>query len=95
MHRLFNTPEGTPVDYEEMVATRIHPDDREKVKAAVAQGAATGRYDCKYRIVNNDGSVTHVKACSDNYVNSNGTTSMVGTVTDITELVMLQEQVRC
>ena len=43
MYVLFGVPEGTPVQYEEVVATRIHPDDREKVKEAVATGAITGR----------------------------------------------------
>ena len=77
--RLFEIPEGSKATYEELLANRIHADDRSKVQEAVANGATTGRYDCQYRIARDDGSCIHVKACSENCLNRDGTTSMVRT----------------
>ena len=75
--KMFEIPEGSLATYEELLVSRIHADDRLKVQEAHARGAATGQYDCQYRIARDDGSCIHVKACSENCINHDGTTSMV------------------
>jgi len=74
---MFEIPEGSSASYEQLLTDRIHADDRAKVQEAVAKGALTGRYECQYRIVLDDGSCTHVKAYSEKYANRDGSDSMV------------------
>jgi PAS domain S-box-containing protein len=71
----------------EQVLERIHPDDRERVGAAIAGvDALEGMQDLEHRIVRGDGAVRHLRV-SVSVVDRDGevATRIVGSVQDITE----------
>jgi PAS domain S-box-containing protein len=72
----------------------VHPDDRERVEAAMDRIRATGRlYEVEHRIVRPDGAVRYVREHADCIVNAAGKiTRMIGTVQDITDYKQLEEQ---
>ena len=70
-------PQDKPLVYEELLNTRVHPDDRSKLDDNLKKGVITGRYDCSYRILQDGGPAMHVRACSNNYSNPDGSVSMV------------------
>ena len=72
---------------------RIHPDDRERVLAALDERGKTGRFSIEYRWQCADGGYKHfhdqavlVKDSED------GTTEFAGTLTDVTDQRMLESQ---
>jgi signal transduction histidine kinase len=72
---------------------RLHPDDRERVLAALAERAESGRFSIEYRWQCADGSFKHfhdqavlVKDGED------GTTEFAGTLTDVSEQRMLESR---
>jgi len=72
---------------------RLHPDDRERVFAALAERAESGRFSIEYRWQCADGSFKHfhdqavlVKDGED------GTTEFAGTLTDVSEQRMLESR---
>ena len=59
VHALFAFDHDGPTPRLDILATRIHPDDRERVAAALASAAdpaGAGRYEAEYRVVRPDGS---------------------------------------
>ena len=83
--------EADTIGYEDAVAL-IHPDDREKVRQAVADSSRALHplpYDVEYRIVRADGSIrwVHAKGRSNISVGGLGpdTVSFDGTIADVTE----------
>jgi PAS domain S-box-containing protein len=75
---------------------RVHPEDRERVGAWVAQLRERGRGgETEYRIVRPDGDVRHVFATAEVAVDAaEGVTSLFGTAMDVTERRRLEEQLR-
>ncbi len=64
----------------------IHPEDRDRVKAAIEQGRLEGKpYDIQYRILHKDGSVrwVHGKGRSVDFID--GKAALQGVIIDITE----------
>ncbi len=84
---LFGLPPGVPVDYQNAYVTGLHPDDRERATAAVADAldpAGSGTFDVEYRTI---GIVDGIERC----VVAKGTSfregdsyRLIGTVQDVT-----------
>jgi two-component system, cell cycle sensor histidine kinase and response regulator CckA len=75
---------------------RVHPDDRERVRAAAEETIVTGKpYAVEHRIVRPDGSVRNVQEHGALVRALNGTGDLLaGTVQDVTEYRELEEQFR-
>jgi PAS domain S-box-containing protein len=93
--RILGVSEGSPASYAGFVE-RIHPDDRARVEAVVAEGVAKRRateYD--WRLVRPDGTLRHVHTRSIVITDATGAiVRMVGTSLDITERKQADENQR-
>lgn len=70
---LFAIPPGEPVDFPRYLGC-LHPDDRERVQAAVHRAVATGGdYDQEYRVIWPDGSEHWVNSLARVFYQSDGT----------------------
>jgi PAS domain S-box-containing protein len=81
-------PGGAPMGRDEYLAL-VHPDDRARSAARIAQGVVKGRWEDEYRIVRADGAVRWVMA--------KGTVLgdlVLGAVLDVTERAQREEQLR-
>lgn len=74
----------------------IHPEDREKVKAALAHTvAAGGLYQPEYRIIRPDGSIRHITSRGELVRDDKGNPKKInGIIWDITERNLAEDQVR-
>jgi len=93
--RIFGTEQRTDLttaDFYELV----HPDDLERVRAAVATAIAqAGRYELEHRIVRPDGTEGWVFEAADVVADDRGNpVEMTGVVQDITERHEAEEQIR-
>ena len=72
----------------------VYPDDRERVEEAMARVRSTGRlYDIEHRIVRPDGTIRYVREHADCIADAGGKVlRMIGTVQDITDYKLLEEQ---
>src|SRR5918997_5626970 len=78
-------PADMPLTYEQLEAMR-HPDDRERVAAAVEAAVTSGRdYDVDYRIVRPDGSIGRILARGHAIYEDGRPVRMVGVTLDVTE----------
>jgi two-component system cell cycle sensor histidine kinase/response regulator CckA len=95
-HRIF----GVPIDQfggsSEAFFTFVHPDDRAAVRAASDAAAASGQpYDIEHRVVRPDGSVRWVHEKAGIQRDAQGRPlRMIGTVQDITDRRLLEDQLR-
>ena len=79
------TPEIFLRETQEERLRRIHPDDHEKLAAAIKAGALTGRFDGRYRYLHPDGRVLHLLTVSRLVAESPGAPAMrMGLVMDLT-----------
>ena len=79
------TPEIFLGETQEERLQRIHPDDHEKLAAAIEAGALTGRFDGQYRYLHPDGRVLHLLTLSRLVSESPGAPAMrMGLVMDLT-----------
>ncbi|OLC46087.1 MAG: hypothetical protein AUH43_14675 [Acidobacteria bacterium 13_1_40CM_65_14] len=95
-HLIFGVPVGRFAGFIEAFFSMVHPDDREAVRAA-SDAAQHDRvpYDIEHRIVRGDGTIRWVHEQADVIRDSEGrAVRMVGTVQDITERRLLEEQLR-
>jgi PAS domain S-box-containing protein len=95
-HRIFGVSHGEFTGNIEAFFDLVHPDDRETVRTAT-DAAANQRaaYDIEHRILRGDGSVRWVHEKADVICDAEGhALRMVGTVQDITERRLLEEQLR-
>ena len=88
---LFGVPPGEVPSYERFIAA-IHPEDRDRVKAALATALAhpPHRYQCEYRVVRPDGSVRWLfgKGAAQIDPISGEPVRMIGITVDVTERVL-------
>jgi PAS domain S-box-containing protein len=64
----------------------IHPDDRERYRAAVAEARADGgRYQIEYRMYDADGSLLHVREMAEQVAHDSDAPRLVGCVQDLSE----------
>jgi two-component system, cell cycle sensor histidine kinase and response regulator CckA len=91
---IFGLPPGACRPSRASFLAEIHPDDRERVAAAIERTAATGAsYDMDHRIVRPDGEQRYVREHAEVLRDESGVpVGMVGTVQDITEYKRLEEQ---
>jgi PAS domain S-box-containing protein len=95
-HRIFGVPLGQFEGSWGAFFAFVHPDDRAALRAASERAAADGQpYDIEHRVVRPDGGVrwVHEKAAILRDVEG-GPLRLVGTVQDITERRLLEEQLR-
>lgn len=86
-------PGMPPLSLESCLA-QTHPDDRERLEAALARHVAEGTFEeIQYRIVRPDGSVRTVVRRG-RFVDADGRRLLVGTVQDITELAQAHALLR-
>jgi len=95
-HRIFGVPPGQFAGIIEAFFSLVHPDDRDAVRAASHAAQHDGvPYDIEHRIIRGDGTVRWVHEQADVVRDSHGhAVRMVGTVQDITERRLLEEQLR-
>ncbi|MHA6732070.1 bifunctional diguanylate cyclase/phosphodiesterase [Devosia sp. A369] len=73
----------------------LHPDDRERADAEFKRMiAATGRYESDYRVLLPDGQVRHIRSVGALFHEPGATEKLVGVNWDITEDVVLNEDLR-
>ena len=85
--RIFGHEPGAYATSYEKFMESVHPDDRERVQAAVSQGLETGNpYAIEHRVLHPNGTVRYVAEQGEVIFNDEGVPlSMHGTVLDITE----------
>ena len=89
----FGRQPGRPFTYEDLIAS-IHPDDRERVRAAVAEAVAGGGdYDVEYRNIWPDGEV-HWVLVRGRVARDAAGARIAGVSMDITERKLAEEQLR-
>ena len=95
-NRIFGFGEGEFPGTSTAFYDRVHPADRDAVRAASDAALGEGRpYDIEHRIVRRDGSVRWVHEKADVVRDSHGrTVRMIGTVQDITDRRLLEDQLR-
>lgn len=76
--------------YEEFI-TRVHPDDVQKVKDAVAESFITGNYECAYRYEKN-GNEKVIWSVGKVEFRNNAPYRMIGTVQDVTEIKRMEKE---
>jgi len=91
----FHLPPDAPVDVA-VFYQRLHPDDRERVQAAVDRAVASGElFDIVYRTVSPAGEVKHIHAIGRASFDAKGVpTQFDGITLDVTEQVAVQQRVR-
>ncbi|MFP4606471.1 MAG: sensor histidine kinase [Thiohalospira sp.] len=86
VYRIFGLTPGEWGGTHEAFMERVHPDDRERVQAAVDAALAGTPYDIEHRIVRPDGTVRHVHQRGRVDFDAEGRPQrMIGTVLDVTE----------
>jgi PAS domain S-box-containing protein len=90
---IFGLPTGASPAGREGYLALVHPDDRGRAAAKIAEGVASGRWEDEYRIVRADGAVRWVLA-KGIVIGEGETTRIVGAVIDVTERRLRDEQLR-
>jgi len=87
MSELMGRPEGAAAPGAEDFLACIHPDDHDRMRELHERTVATGRgEETTYRVVRPDGSLRHVRACTDVRRAADGTvTALWGTAMDVTD----------
>jgi PAS domain S-box-containing protein len=90
----FDPERGVPS--REAVAQRIHPDDRDRLKAEVQRAVGEKRrYSIEYRIVMADGTVKHLEAIGRPVFSASGKlVEIVSTQLDVTERKQAEQALR-
>lgn len=93
VYRLFGRSPDTPVAAYEDFLQAVHPDDRDRVVAAVETSLVQGNYQVSHRVLWPDGSIRHMREMGRvAYDEDARPLRMIGTVRDITEEQRLQQQ---
>jgi PAS domain S-box-containing protein len=95
-YRIFGLERGTFASTSEAFFALVHADDRDAVRqASAAAQAGTAPYDIEHRIVRGDGTIRWVHEKADVQRDASGAAvRMVGTVQDITDRRLLEDQLR-
>eukprot|EP00953_Heterococcus_sp_UTEX-ZZ885_P007536 4560-Heterococcus_DN1.PRE.1 len=80
------------IDVDLDLFSAVHPDDVSDLRALLRSATQDGaRFTTEYRVVWKDDTVLHIKACGGQFMNSDGSISLVGTCVNITKLKQLRE----
>lgn len=94
LHILGVQPEILEPLSDEFFSLHVHPDDRARVRATIAEGIQHAHgWKFEYRIVRPDGEVRHILSSSEVVLNGGPTRKIVGTMLDITERRRLEQEV--
>ncbi len=89
MYGFAGTPDGKTWE------RSLHPEDRRKASARVSDGISSGQdFANEFRIVRGDGEVRHLRGRSAPYVDLTGVPRLIGANWDVTEDVLLQEELK-
>lgn len=95
---LFGVPPGAPVSYEESFLAGMHPEDRDRVQAAVEAAidpSGPGQYDIEYRAIGLvDGVERWIGAKGKAVFEEGRAVRFIGTVIDLTERKRAEEALR-
>ena len=96
MHRIVGTdPDGPPMRFDEYVSRSVHADDRRRFVAEWDQLVKARRpLDMEYRLVRPDGSVRQIHAIARITRDPLGHDQVVGTLHDISERKLADEEIR-
>jgi len=79
----------------EIVLSRVHPEDRERVQQQIDQTSHSGEgFDFEHRLQMPDGSIKHVRVTAHPSRDSLGDLEFVGAVTDVTEAKQTEDRIR-
>jgi PAS domain S-box-containing protein len=79
----------------EIVLSRVHPEDRERVQQQIDQASHSGEgFDFEHRLQMPDGSIKHVRVTAHPSRDSVGNLEFVGAVTDVTEAKQTEDRIR-
>jgi two-component system cell cycle sensor histidine kinase/response regulator CckA len=94
VYRIFGVEKEAFRPSRDLFLAAVHPDDREKVEAAMSLVRSTARpYEVEHRILRPDGAVRHVREHADCIADGGGkVVRMIGTVQDVTDYKQLEEQ---
>jgi PAS domain S-box-containing protein len=95
-YRIFGLdPKGPRKSFEEFMAF-LHPDDRETIQNYVDSAISTGKmFNTRFRIILSDGSIRHIHCVLKPALDNTGApVTMVGTVQDITEQWVMEEELK-
>ncbi|MGY3212514.1 PAS domain-containing protein [Mucilaginibacter sp. HD30] len=98
--RMFGLPAEHNPDHYSIMVSRLHPDDRERVKKAVLEARnfklTGGKYDVEYRIVRaGDVPMRWARALGKAILHKDGTpVRFIGTLMDITDQVLIRQQLQ-
>lgn len=93
MAQIFGVPAGSAPAGRDGYLALVHTEDRERVALAIERGVASGRWEDVYRIVRSDGAVRWILVNGRSLTDPQGDV-VLGSVIDITERRLLDEQVR-
>jgi formate hydrogenlyase transcriptional activator len=93
--RIFEYEPSTKITIE-LILQRVHPDDRSRPERVIEQASSEQRpFDLEHRLLMPNGSIKHVHVVGRPWRNQFGRLEFVGAVTDITELKLAHEKLRC
>ena len=95
MFRIFGYDPSRTEATQEMLFARVHPDDRDRLRAAMARGAHDGMdVDFDHRLLMPDGQTKHVHVVARALRDGAGALEFVGAVMDVTEQRRLEADLR-
>lgn len=85
---------GVSMTYEQWLSS-VHPEDRNRIERTVADAVASNEpYRADFRVLGEDGAVTHLREQAEFYVDENGRRTMLGASWDVSEDVRRTEELR-
>lgn len=86
MHEYFEVPFVDGDVDDESFVERIHPEDRARVGASIAEAIANNaHYSCSYRIMTESGTIRHLQAMGQAHRASDGKLKFIGLALDVSE----------
>ncbi|MGE5571340.1 MAG: PAS domain S-box protein [Rhodospirillales bacterium] len=93
VYSIFGVSKETFTPTRESFLSLVHPDDRDRVRAAFDASMAAGKaFNIEHRIVRPDGALRYVRQHAEPELDESGRVRMIGIVQDITEYKRLQDQ---
>lgn len=83
-------------DFAQQIISRVHPDDVKEVRRSWRNMLVSGNsYKAQYRLVQPDGSITHIQSRADvDRVDETGISKVFGTIKDVTDWVVSCQQLK-
>lgn len=86
-------PEGPPRSLPQFLRA-IHPEDRERVMGQVRESIRQGgQFTTHYRVTRGDGTLIHIQAVGETYIENGRPVRMLGSVQDVTERIETERRI--